>query len=45
VKETLGKWGEGTDAALAIDMAETACKIMTEMASFDEAKDAKSSIK
>jgi nicotinate-nucleotide--dimethylbenzimidazole phosphoribosyltransferase len=37
--------GEGTGAALAIDMAETACKIMTEMASFDEAKVAKSSIK
>ncbi len=37
--------GEGTGAALAIDMAETACKIMTQMASFDEAKVAKSSIK
>jgi nicotinate-nucleotide--dimethylbenzimidazole phosphoribosyltransferase len=30
--------GEGTGAALAIDLAETACRIMTEMASFDEAK-------
>jgi len=30
--------GEGTGAALAIDMADTACKIMTQMASFDEAK-------
>jgi len=37
--------GEGTGAALAIDMAEAACKIMTQMASFDEAKVAKSSIK
>jgi nicotinate-nucleotide--dimethylbenzimidazole phosphoribosyltransferase len=37
--------GEGTGAALAIDMAETACEIMTHMASFDEAKVAKSSIK
>lgn len=37
--------GEGTGAALAIDMVEIACKIMTQMASFDEAKVAKSSIK
>ncbi|MDA3918236.1 MAG: nicotinate-nucleotide--dimethylbenzimidazole phosphoribosyltransferase [Deltaproteobacteria bacterium] len=37
--------GEGTGAALAIDMAETACKIMTQMASFDEAKVEKSFIK
>ncbi|CCK78704.1 nicotinate-nucleotide--dimethylbenzimidazole phosphoribosyltransferase [Desulfobacula toluolica] len=37
--------GEGTGAAIAIDMAETACKIMTQMASFDEAQIARSSIK
>ncbi|SDT87848.1 nicotinate-nucleotide--dimethylbenzimidazole phosphoribosyltransferase [Desulfobacula phenolica] len=37
--------GEGTGAAIAIDMAETACKIMTHMASFDEAQIARSSIK
>ncbi len=30
--------GEGTGAALAIDAADLACKIMSEMASFDEAK-------
>ncbi|MCP3874122.1 MAG: nicotinate-nucleotide--dimethylbenzimidazole phosphoribosyltransferase, partial [Desulfobacteraceae bacterium] len=30
--------GEGTGAALAIDIADAACKIMTQMASFDEAK-------
>ena len=30
--------GEGTGAALAIDAAQTACKIMDEMASFDDAK-------
>ena len=30
--------GEGTGAALAIDLTETACKLMSEMASFDEAK-------
>lgn len=30
--------GEGTGAALAIDLAETACRLMSEMASFDEAK-------
>ncbi|WDP92052.1 MAG: nicotinate-nucleotide--dimethylbenzimidazole phosphoribosyltransferase [Desulfobacter sp.] len=30
--------GEGTGAALAMDLAETACRIMDEMASFDEAK-------
>ncbi len=29
--------GEGTGAAITIDLVETACKIMTEMASFDEA--------
>ena len=34
--------GEGTGAALAIDMAEAACRIMCEMASFDEAKVARS---
>jgi len=37
--------GEGTGAALAISMAETACKIMCEMASFNEAKVARSSIR
>ncbi len=37
--------GEGTGAALAIDMADAACKIMCEMASFDEAKVARSSIR
>ncbi len=37
--------GEGTGAALAMDMADAACKIMCEMASFDEAKVARSSIK
>jgi len=37
--------GEGTGAALAIDMADAACKIMCEMASFDEAKIARSSIR
>ncbi|MBU0462735.1 MAG: nicotinate-nucleotide--dimethylbenzimidazole phosphoribosyltransferase [Proteobacteria bacterium] len=36
--------GEGTGAALAIDMADAACKIMCQMASFDEAKVARSSI-
>jgi len=36
--------GEGTGAALAIDMTEAACKIMCEMASFDEAKVARSRI-
>lgn len=30
--------GEGTGAALAIDVAAAACRIMAEMASFDEAK-------
>jgi nicotinate-nucleotide--dimethylbenzimidazole phosphoribosyltransferase len=34
--------GEGTGAALAIDMADAACKLMCEMASFDEAKIARS---
>ncbi|WP_300460106.1 nicotinate-nucleotide--dimethylbenzimidazole phosphoribosyltransferase [Desulfobacula sp.] len=37
--------GEGTGAAMAIDMAVAACKVMTQMASFDEAKIARSSIK
>ncbi len=37
--------GEGTGAALAISMAEIACKIMCDMASFDEAKVARSSLK
>jgi nicotinate-nucleotide--dimethylbenzimidazole phosphoribosyltransferase len=37
--------GEGTGAALAIDIADVACKVMTEMASFDKAKVSKSSIK
>ncbi len=37
--------GEGTGAALAIDMADAACKIMCEMASFDDAKVARSHIK
>jgi len=35
--------GEGTGAALAIDVADAACKIMTQMASFDEAKVSRSS--
>ncbi len=30
--------GEATGAALAIELAQTACRIMSEMASFDEAK-------
>jgi nicotinate-nucleotide--dimethylbenzimidazole phosphoribosyltransferase len=29
--------GEGTGAALAIDITEAACRIMCEMASFEEA--------
>lgn len=37
--------GEGTGAALAMDMADAACKIMCEMASFDEAKIARSTLK
>ncbi|MCG8565970.1 MAG: nicotinate-nucleotide--dimethylbenzimidazole phosphoribosyltransferase, partial [Desulfobacterales bacterium] len=37
--------GEGTGAALAIDLADTACKIMSEMASFDEAKISRSPLK
>jgi nicotinate-nucleotide--dimethylbenzimidazole phosphoribosyltransferase len=37
--------GEGTGAALAIDMTHAACKIMCRMASFDEAKVARLSIK
>lgn len=36
--------GEGTGAAFTIDIAEAACKIMSCMASFDEAKVARSSI-
>ncbi|MBC8438348.1 MAG: nicotinate-nucleotide--dimethylbenzimidazole phosphoribosyltransferase [Deltaproteobacteria bacterium] len=36
--------GEGTGAALAIDKADAACKIMCQMASFDEARVARSSI-
>lgn len=36
--------GEGTGAALAMDIADAACKIMCEMASFDDAKVARSSI-
>ncbi len=36
--------GEGTGAALAIDMADAACKIMTRMASFDEAKISRASL-
>jgi nicotinate-nucleotide--dimethylbenzimidazole phosphoribosyltransferase len=37
--------GEGTGATLAIDMADAACKIMTQMTSFDEAKVGTSFIK
>ncbi len=37
--------GEGTGAALAIDAANTACKIMSQMASFEEAKVSASSIR
>ena len=37
--------GEGTGAALAMDVIDASCKIMCEMASFDEAKVARSSIK
>lgn len=36
--------GEGTGAALAIDMADAACKIMCEMASFDDARVARSNL-
>lgn len=36
--------GEGTGAALAMDLAETACRIMCEMASFDEAKISRSKL-
>lgn len=36
--------GEGTGAALAIEMADVACKIMCEMASFDDAKVARSDL-
>lgn len=36
--------GEGTGAAIAISTAESACKIMCEMASFDEAKIARSTL-
>ena len=35
--------GEGTGAAMAIDAVDAACKIMTQMASFDEAKISNSS--
>ena len=35
--------GEGTGAALAMDVIDAACKILCEMASFDEAKVARSS--
>lgn len=37
--------GEGTGAAIAIDMADLSCKIMTQMASFEKAKVSQSSIK
>lgn len=37
--------GEGTGAALAIDIADAACRIMREMASFEDAQVAKSNIK
>ena len=37
--------GEGTGAAIAIDMADAACKIMSQMASFDEAKIARACLK
>lgn len=36
--------GEGTGAAIAIDAAESACRLMCEMASFDEAKIARSTV-
>lgn len=36
--------GEGTGAALAIDLTDAACKIMVEMASFDDAKVARSKL-
>jgi len=36
--------GEGTGAALAMDVIDAACKILCEMASFDEAKVARSSM-
>ena len=36
--------GEGTGAALAMDIIDAACKILCEMASFDEAKVARSSM-
>jgi len=36
--------GEGTGAALAMDVIDVACKILCEMASFDEAKVARSSM-
>lgn len=36
--------GEGTGAALAMDTVDAACKIMTQMASFDEAKISRTSI-
>ncbi len=37
--------GEGTGAALAMDTVDAACKIMTQMASFDEAKISRTSNK
>ncbi len=37
--------GEGTGAALTIDLAATACQLMSEMASFDEAKISRSGTK
>ena len=36
--------GEGTGAALAINLAEAACSLMNEMASFDEARISRSSV-
>jgi len=36
--------GEGTGAAMAIDAVDAACKIMTQMASFDEARISRTSI-
>lgn len=36
--------GEGTGAAMAMDTVDAACKIMTQMASFDEAKISRTSV-
>lgn len=36
--------GEGTGAAMAIDVADAACRIMREMATFDEAKIARAAV-